>query len=194
MESVKKKKLEWSNETVIALINLCQEEEVNTGVTGNYTKAFWSRVAKKLNFDLKCEYTAEQCKVKHANLKAQYKTQKEKANKSGEGRVKWEHFELMSKFMDDRPEIDPVALVNSSGTVKLKQRSDSNESVTMSDDEKSEVFHAKKKRKVQGKENKSISLSDALDRFTESANNRHKERLERKDKLVSLFEKYLQRQ
>lgn len=44
---------------------------------------------------------------------SKYKNQKEKASKTGASKVTWEYNELMSKFMNDRPEIVPVFVADS---------------------------------------------------------------------------------
>lgn len=64
------------------------------------------------------QFTALQCKNKYENLKKQYKIQKDKAGTSGEGNIKWEFYKIMQDFVGDRPEIEPVAVVDGTGRVK----------------------------------------------------------------------------
>lgn len=183
----KMKASEWPRPAVEAFIRLCQEEEISASSSGIgiFTKSFWAKVSKKMKEEGHY-YTDDQCKSKMQNLKNQYKNQKEKASKTGASKVTWEYYELMSKFMDDRPEIVPVFVADSAGTYQEKEDGAS-ASDSSSDTSVRKKIELGKKRKT----GSDIEFVAALNRFTDSAEKRHAERMEKKDRMISLLEAYL---
>ncbi|XP_065579231.1 uncharacterized protein LOC136039422 isoform X2 [Artemia franciscana] len=199
--STTKTKLKWDHHSTIALIGICQEREKEEKITSNIK--FWQGVMGTMH-ENGHPFTALQCKNKYDNLKNQYKIQKDKAGTSGEGNVKWEYYKIMQDFVGDRPEIQPVAVVDGAGRVVLKDTVTASEenvpspapgefSVESPVDTESpcssqQAFRHNKRRRVNSEcslpQNKIASkptVAEAILQMNEDANKRHKERILRQD-------------
>ncbi|XP_065559397.1 uncharacterized protein LOC136026605 isoform X2 [Artemia franciscana] len=187
-------KQKWDSTAVTALLNVCQEQEK----TNKYMDhKFWKHISENLaenGFPI----SAVQCKSKYENLKKQFKLQKLKAERSGEGQVKWEYFELMNNFMGSKPEIEPVATASSSGlfTSKSTKRLSSESENADSQDENRSPTVEKRQRNLGPKDK--IPVASAILKLNEDANKRSEERLKRvdqaleqKNKALDIFQKML---
>ena len=94
------------------LIALYQEQEE---AAKPINSVFWNRVSSAFLED-GIHYSSAQCQIKRKNLKRQYRDQKDKAGRSGAGKIVWENYENMKGLMAPKPEgIDAVTASSRGG-------------------------------------------------------------------------------
>lgn len=86
------------------LISFCEEKKIIN--EDRLPKNVWQLAAKELE-KAAVRVSPENCKTKMQNLKAQYKVQRLKNEKSGAGKMNWPYFDDMDIFMGNNPKVAP---------------------------------------------------------------------------------------
>lgn len=184
----------WTNESTLILINLIGEfdEQFQTSIK----KYVWMKISQILSDKLSTSITWQQCDTKWKGLLKIYKDIKEHNLTSGKNRRRWEYFEVMNEILHKKPEITPVATCsNMKGLTINKELSSSDESihVTTDDPDDTDLKNADE-NKPNNKRKCSIystSFSKKRLRTVNIAERRHQEKMERQDKFLNCFEKYI---
>ncbi|XP_051155792.1 uncharacterized protein LOC127278235 [Leptopilina boulardi] len=134
----------------------------------------------KDKFDI--NITAQQLESKMKGLQNTYKNKMDAKNKTGMGRVDWEHFEVMNEFMFQKPQITPVSTSSSLNGFKCKNSSSSS-------DEDISTKKEKPKDKKTKRVKKQRQRSPPQQRFV----NAYEDGLERRDAFQDRFLKSFDR-
>ncbi|XP_065568159.1 uncharacterized protein LOC136032016 isoform X1 [Artemia franciscana] len=161
-------KKSWPRQHIETLVALYQEQEEASKPVNS---VFWSRVSASFLED-GIHYSSAQCQTKMKNLKRQYRDKKDKAGRSGAGKVVWEHFELMKGLMGPKPEGTDAITASNRGSLRTPgnfalQSSPVPEASVGSKD--AEPKRANKRR--------CFSNAEGFQQLSNDANLRHEERL-----------------
>ena len=187
----------WTSADIRALIELYSDNVLNFDKFCKQT--VWKRLAEKLSSDREKTITTDQCIGKWKGLKSMYKKVKDHNNTSGNGRKDWEYFDDMDKILGGRPEINPPATCSSDDSIVVicegsdaiadtnseKENHDSVDLIPDSDggqqNKKTGESSYYRKRKLM------------FEMEEEAKNKRHKEKMERQDKFLDLFQQMVQK-
>jgi hypothetical protein len=136
-------------------------------------------------------FDSTQCRDKMNNLKSEYKVQKDKTSRSGAGKCKWLYFDIMQGFMGDKPEINPVFVMDSNGneikkTIETDAECDNDDLPVASIGAKRPHGNAAVVKNSSSKKNK-LSVPQVLHELNNDANNRHKERMKKTEEFLEIL-------
>ena len=93
----------WSKEQILKLIEIWGQETIQKQLQEcKRNQSIFEEVAKQMR-EAGYERTFQQCREKIKKLKGDYRKEKDKHNKTGEGRTNWDYFEAMDAILGHRP-------------------------------------------------------------------------------------------
>ncbi|KAF2880043.1 hypothetical protein ILUMI_26112 [Ignelater luminosus] len=128
-------------------------------------KFVWIKIAETLSSQCNREFSAKNCETKWKSLKRTYKVVLAHNNSTSKNKRQWEFFTSMH-ILFTKPEINPPATCSSYTGLNIREPRSSIPSTYSETD-----FQVHRKRKAN------------------AAEDRHKDKMARQDKLLALFEK-----
>lgn len=108
------KRVKWSKNAILMLINLRNEYDDEFKSTTNKNEVSWKRIAEELKIN-GFNMTATQCNDKWRYLKAKYTAAKDNRGDKGTGEapIDFSYYEQMDKFLGKKHSIKPISIASS---------------------------------------------------------------------------------
>ena len=104
----------WSKDEILKLIEMWGQETIQKQLQEcKRNQSIFEDVAKQMR-EAGYERTFQQCREKIKKLKGEYKKEKDKHNRTGEGRTNWDYFEAMDAILGHRPATQPPVVIDTS--------------------------------------------------------------------------------
>ncbi|XP_024888796.1 uncharacterized protein LOC112465467 [Temnothorax curvispinosus] len=180
----------WSHNATLLLIEEFRFQENNL-TSGKMThKKVWNNIASALSTKGYC-VTGSQCLSKYNGMKRTYKSIKDHNAKSGNNPRTWPYMSVMESLLGERPFMSPPAIASSSAIYISSDSEASNLSNAASDVDLSNL-NPRKKRKIQESAPKiSESIMESRILAEKNKDERHKEKMEFKKKMLGFMQKLL---
>lgn len=106
----------WSKEETLKLIEVWGQETIQKQLQEcKRNQTVYEEVAKEMR-EAGYERTYQQCRDKIKKLKGDYKKEKDKQGRTGEGRTSWDYFDAMDAVLGHRPATRPPVVIDTSTT------------------------------------------------------------------------------
>ena len=106
----------WSKEETLKLIEVWGQEAIQKQLQEcKRNQTVYEEVAKEMR-EAGYERTYQQCRDKIKKLKGEYKKEKDKQGRTGEGRTSWDYFDAMDAVLGHRPATRPPVVIDTSTT------------------------------------------------------------------------------
>ena len=106
----------WSKEETLKLIEVWGQEAIQKQLQEcKRNQTVYEEVAKEMR-EAGYERTYQQCRDKIKKLKGDYKKEKDKQGRTGEGRTSWDYFDAMDAVLGHRPATRPPVVIDTSTT------------------------------------------------------------------------------
>ncbi|CAG9773380.1 unnamed protein product [Ceutorhynchus assimilis] len=145
-------------------------------------KQVWQKIANEISNQTKVTMSAQQCDTKWKGLKDLYKSVKQHNDKSGNEPRIWIYFDEMDELLCKKPEIIPPVTCSSSKGLQINNNScGASSSASLADhDEENGTPNVEETPKTSG--------TKRVRRYENAADKRHREKLQRQDRFLDLFE------
>ncbi|XP_029662397.1 uncharacterized protein LOC115235014 [Formica exsecta] len=121
----------WPHAAIMLLLEEYRQREENMS-SGKIThKKAWDQIAEVMNAN-GYFVTGKQCTTRINTMKRTYKAVKDHNGKSGNNKRTWQYFEVMERFLGEKPYMAPLSTVSSTGAATSRGRSASISSVSSS--------------------------------------------------------------
>jgi len=164
--------LDGGHEAILLLLEEYRQQEQDMYLGKISHKKIWEQIAQILN---KKGYmvTGRQCCTRVNTMKRTYKSIKDFNKKSGNGRRDWKYFDVMENLLRDKPYMEPLCTLFSTGAETIKgENPNSSHNFNIpgkSSNVNISVSHKRKANDLQALESRKID---------EQKERRHKEKME----------------
>ncbi|XP_031329150.1 uncharacterized protein LOC116160152 [Photinus pyralis] len=170
----------WTDDSTRILIELYQKfnEEFNSGIK----KFVWNKIGSHISQVVGMTITGVQCDTKWKGLVKQYKSIKKHNDTSGNDTKYWKFYACMDEILFNKPEINAVATCSSSRGLKEFLETNLQHETTRNNTPSPSTSRCSTPVSNRNKPLKRKVSENAYER-------RHKEKLERQDRFLNIFEK-----
>ncbi|XP_077258580.1 uncharacterized protein LOC143895385 isoform X1 [Temnothorax americanus] len=172
----------WSHEAILLLLEEYRQQEQDMYLGKVRHKKIWEQIAQILT---KKGYmvSGRQCCTRVNTMKRTYKSVKDFNKKSGNGRREWKYLDLMESLLEDKPYMEPLSTLSSTGAETIKtENPNSSHNLNILGKSFNVNISVPCKRKAN-------DVSQKID--DEQKEKRHKEKMEVKHKLLKKLDKLI---
>ncbi len=201
----------WSKAEILKLIALWGQEHIQRKLQEcKRNQAVYEEIAKEMR-EAVYERTYQQCRDKIKKLKGEYKKEKDRHGKTGEGRSKWDFFDEIDAILGHRPATRPPIVVDTleSNTASTSEEAEEQDELDTAEQDTGDLETASlnsstttsltdagksKKRKRSGASKQDPIFVDLLDKIVSAQSKSEEMILELEEKRMKMEERQMERE